>query len=393
MTQRHLTGLLAIFLGVSCVAAATMQPLEGDPFHGRELLSAKLCTQCHSVWGHGGSLGPDISTAVSGKHLLDLVGDFWNHTPRMIGAMVDQGRPWPSLDREEMSDLLSYLYYVRLFDEPGDPVRGAIVYTQLQCGACHVLGGEGAKGGVPLDRFSAFPSPVVLAQSMWNAGPAMQRDQLRRGTSIPTFSGREMADLQAHIRARGLRTGEEVVLLPLPDPARGAEVFSRKRCGACHGADRGGAPDLSASVLSMTGSEISGILWNHSFAMNDRMRAMGIPFPRFQDEELADLVSYLHFLGFFANRGDAARGRSLFSEKGCSSCHEGPEARTIGATNSQVASDPIALSAAMWNHAPEMHQTMAEQSVAWPKFERGDMEDLAAYLRDITMPREPESKR
>ena len=47
----------------------------------------------------------------------------------------------------------------------------------------------------------------------------------------------------------------------------------------------------------------------------------------------------------------------------------------------EVVADSMALSAAMWTHAPEMHELMAEQAVVWPKFEAGDMEDLAAYLR------------
>ncbi len=44
--------LLALLLGVVSSAAAQDRPLKGDPFRGRELLSEKLCTQCHSVPGH-----------------------------------------------------------------------------------------------------------------------------------------------------------------------------------------------------------------------------------------------------------------------------------------------------------------------------------------------------
>jgi hypothetical protein len=40
----------------------------------------------------------------------------------------------------------------------------------------------------------------------------------------------------------------------------------------------------------------------------------------------------------------------------------------------------------MWNHAPEMHALMAERAVAWPRFDLGEMEHLAAYLRSIAKP-------
>jgi mono/diheme cytochrome c family protein len=367
-------------------AASEEMSLEGDPFRGRKVLSEKLCTQCHSVWGHGGVLAPDMATAVAGKSWLDLVGDFWNHTPRMIDAMADQGHRWPTLDQTEMADLLSYLYYLRLFDQPGDPGRGAMAYSQHRCFSCHSLGGTGGTGGGPLDEFSAFPSSVMLAQAMWNAGPKMQRDQLGRGTEIPTFSQTQMADLQAHIRAKGLRSDRHVELMPLPDPSRGAAVFGNKRCIACHRAGGGGeGPGLRTSALSMTVSEIGGVLWNHSYAMNDRMRAVGIPFPQFVDSEMADLISYLYFLSFIGGEGDQVRGASVFKERGCAQCHEAA-AEAVDLSDSKVVADPIDLSAAMWNHAPEMHELMAERAVAWPKLDPGDMEDLAAYLRKLASP-------
>jgi cytochrome c2 len=380
-------------LGWSAVAALLMtvpllasgDVLEGDPFRGRELLSDKLCTQCHAVWGHGGAVGPELSSAVAGKSWLDLVGDFWNHTPRMIDAMVEQGYPWPSLDQEEMADLLSYLYYLRIFDEPGDARRGEVAFSQLRCGTCHSLGGRGGSEGGPLDRFSAYPSPVVLGQAMWNAGSAMQPAQLRRWEALSIFVGREMADIQAFIRARGYRGDLRIELLPLPDPSRGKSVFLEKRCAACHGsAGRGEGPDLTESALNLTVSEISGKLWNHSYAMSDWMQARGIPFPRFEGTEMADLISYLYFLGFVGRGGEPMRGAAVFDEKGCAACHTGPDPRAMNLSASRMVDDPVALSAAMWNHAPEMHELMAEQAVAWPKFDAGDMEDLAAHLRRST---------
>jgi hypothetical protein len=37
----------------------------------------------------------------------------------------------------------------------------------------------------------------------------------------------------------------------------------------------------------------------------------------------------------------------------------------------------------MWNHAPAMHKTMAERTSFWPKFEPGEMKNLAAYLEAL----------
>jgi len=365
------------------LGAAEKQAMMGDPFQGRELLSEKLCTQCHSVWGHGGDLGPDISTAVAGKSRLDLVGDFWNHTPTMIDAMAERGYPWPTLDEGEMGNLLSYLYYLRLFDEPGEPDKGALAWSQLRCASCHSLGGQGGDAGGPLDKFSTYPSALVLGQAMWNAGPRMQKSQIGRWSAISIFSGDEMADIQSYIRSRALRTESKVELLPLPNPNRGGTVFREKKCEACHQKGSGEGPDLSSSANNMTVAEISGMLWNHSYAMNDWMRTKGIPFPQFSGTEMADLISYLYFLGFVGEKGDVERGKLVFVDRGCATCHGEKESVGPDLAGSRVAVDPVALSAAMWNHAPEMHQLMAEQEVAWPKFDLGDVQHLVAYLQSL----------
>ena len=51
----------------------------------------------------------------------------------------------------------------------------------------------------------------------------MQQVQLSRG-AIPIFAGADMADIQAFIRARGLRGDRGVELLPLPEPTKAPEV-------------------------------------------------------------------------------------------------------------------------------------------------------------------------
>jgi cytochrome c2 len=363
--------------------AADQPAVEGNPFNGREIFEDKGCSRCHSVWGHGGTLGPDITVAVAGKTWYELVGDFWNHTPRMIDEVAGRGYAWPTLDPREMADTLSYLYYLRLFDEPGNAARGAEAYSRLQCAACHTLGGRGGEVGGPLDGFGVYPSPAPLGQAMWNAGPRMQREQLRRGSPIPQFTGHEMADLQAYIRAEGLREGRAIELQSLPSPIRGAAVYGSKRCGACHDSSRGRVPDITRSALSKTVSEITGLLWNHSYAMGGEMAARGVPFPRFAENEQSDLIAYLYFLGYLGEEGDPRQGAVLFTEKGCAKCHSGGVESAPDLSAVLRPEGRAALASAMWNHAPQMHRLMAEQAPFWPKFEPGEMRHLAAYLKSL----------
>lgn len=379
---RAAVSLLLVWLAGSLSAAAQPAP-EGNPFRGRELFQQKNCSGCHSVWGHGGALGPEITVAVAGKTWDELVGDFWNHTPRMIDEMSRRGYPWPTLDPEEMADILGYLYYLQLFDQPGDPVRGADTYARLQCVGCHTLAGRGERTGGALDRFGAYPSPAPLAQAMWNAGPRMQQEQLRVGRPIPQFTGHEMADLQAYIRAEGRRRGREVELQSLPNPARGAEVYRNKQCGACHDRGQGRAPDITRSALSKTASEISGLLWNHSYAMGAAMEARGVAFPRFAGSELSDLIAHLYFRGYLGEEGDPKRGSAVFVEKGCAACHKAGVSGAPDLSALLQRTDRWDMASAMWNHAPQMHRLMAQKGPFWPKFEPGEMRNLIAYLRSL----------
>ena len=61
---RAAVSLLLVWLAGSLSAAAQPAP-EGNPFRGRELFQQKNCSGCHSVWGHGGALGPEITVAVA----------------------------------------------------------------------------------------------------------------------------------------------------------------------------------------------------------------------------------------------------------------------------------------------------------------------------------------
>jgi len=372
-----LVGIAGALVGAAFAAESI---LEGKPFRGRDLFEAKGCASCHSVWGHGGSLGPDIAVAVQGKTFFELVGDFWNHTPRMIEVVSEQGYEWPSMTPPEMADALSYLYYLQLFDKPGDPARGRATFSRLRCVDCHSLAGQGGPSGGPLDHFSLYPSPAQLAQAMWNSGARMREVQLRRGSVIPQFAGSDMADLQAYIRSEGLRRGRQVLLQPPPDPERGAETYRLKGCGKCHDKASNIAPDLQQSALSRTASEIAGVLWNHSYAMGEEMSSQGIPFPRFQGTELSDLIAHLYFLSYSEADGDPRLGAEVFNARGCRECHSGSVEGVPDLTVGGPAGGRVGLAAAMWNHAPQMHELMAERAPFWPKFEPGEMRDLAAFL-------------
>jgi mono/diheme cytochrome c family protein len=348
---------------------------------GKLTLTRKGCITCHSVWGVGGKLGPDLATAGQDQSFQQLASMFWNHTPRMVQLLKQKGSEWPVLSEKEMADIISFIYYLKLLDRPGDPAIGKTIFQEQKCSRCHSL----TEPPLPLARFGAYVAPVFLAQAMWNAGQTMQRVQREQGIAMPLFKGREIADLQAYIRSARSSPDSGSLYLPLPDISRGATLFRSKGCARCHqnGGGHQTGPDLSKTPLRKSISEICGILWNHSFAMQARMTARGVEFPRLEGNELGDILAYIYFLHFSRDEGDAARGEKVFTGKGCTNCHGGGGSKKQGpdlvASNQDYSM--LRLATSMWNHAPIMYGYMESEVMKWIKLDLDDMQDLAKFLR------------
>lgn len=358
----------------------------GNPASGRKIFTERGCVRCHSIWGNGGTLGPDFALVGAGRSLQQLAGLFWNHTPRMIETVRERGVRWPTFSQEELADIISYIYYVKLFDRPGDPDLGERWFREKRCAECHSVGGSGATVGPALDDYAHFIAPIVLAEGMWNHGPSMQAQQVARGVPMPRFEGRELADLQAYIRRESGERTRSVTLLPPPDPGTGQRLFAAKGCIRCHGPRGRGTsngPDLRSATERLQVSEIAGTLWNHSARMAAAMQARNIEFPRFQGTQMADVIAFLYYLRFYEVGGDIQRGERVFMEKGCVSCHGTTASIGPDLSRSEAGLTALALATAMWNHAPAMYDRVQLQQVDWPRFEGEEMRHLSAYLRSL----------
>ncbi|HEY6061649.1 MAG TPA: c-type cytochrome [Gemmatimonadales bacterium] len=392
MRMRHaayLCGLVGLLGGR--VGAQVVGVFPGTPTVGARIFVDRGCVHCHSIWGNGGTLGPDFAVVGAGRSMQQLAGEFWNHTPRMIVTLRRQGVRWPTFTESELADVISYIYYVKLFDPPGDADLGAQWFREKRCVECHAVGGTGGHVGPALDSYARYIAPIMLAEGMWNHGPAMQEAQTEHRIPIPTFLGREMADIQAYIRSASSLRDRAVVLLQPPNPANGERLFSAKGCVRCHGPGGRGtryAPDLRTATLRLSVSEIAGVLWDHSFRMSAAMQARGFAFPRFQGTEMADVIAFLYYLRFNETGGDAREGAQVFAHKGCTNCHvlDGRPATGPDLTRAAAVRTPLGLATAMWNHAPAMFDVAQSRQVEWPGFEGDEMRDLSAFLHTLQPP-------
>ena len=66
-----------------------------------------------------GEIEPNLS-------VTEMAGNMWNHLPEMWKKMDEMGLRFPTLETEDMADIIAFLHSLALEDPPGDPARGPL---------------------------------------------------------------------------------------------------------------------------------------------------------------------------------------------------------------------------------------------------------------------------
>lgn len=376
-----LAGILALLptLGLA------QQKLPDNPAVGARIFAEKGCFRCHSILGEGGQVGHDLGRIELGASQMDVATNLLNHAQMMITKTREARVIWPPLSGSEIDSLIAYLYYVHYFDISGDPAKGEKIFASRGCSRCHGIT-ESSSGAPPLPSFPRNISPIFLATALWNHGPAMQAGMKQLGIAWPQFQETEIMDLVAYLK--GVARGTSTTAYYAPgNPNNGIQEFGKKGCTRCHGDEAGSARiNLSerSGGLKKSMTEVVARMWNHAPQIFSRMRSIGMAVPQFTEKEMADLVAYLYFLNYIAPPPDLAAGRKLFVEKQCATCHSlGGGAQGVGPdlAASKKSDSPTEMAAAMWTHAPFMEPLMRERGISWPRFEKGELNDLFGYIQ------------
>ena len=381
--------VLAWFLTSAGVSGAQVArtPVQNS-VAGAAVFGEKGCTACHTVTGDGESLGPDLYAASHERSFADLAAAMWNHLPHMSERMAALGIQRPRLNPQETGDLVAYLYSLDYFAPPGDAGRGRALFAAKRCRMCHQVGGAGGVIGPPLDHVGGHGVPIEIATAMWNHGPAMLEALQARNIERPVLTETELIDLIAFL--------DEVARTPTDNPVHavpgnanaGEQVLEQKGCIECHGPAGGGgriAPDLADRARRGGLTEFMAAMWNKLPAMKSVMDATEMPFPVLAPDEMANLVAYLRSIGYFGNRGDAERGRSLVNGKQCLECH------TLGDRGNGMAGDLMAtrglaqatsVVAAMWNHVLVVDDASTASRLS--PLSGDEMADVIAFFEQVS---------
>lgn len=381
--------LFFLVLGSSAFA----QILPEDPGKGEQLFVSKGCGKCHGPDSMEETRGPDLTKADLGETQQDLAAKIWNHTPSMLVGMEKAGIIKPALTGEEFAEISAYLSFLRFRDEKGNSAQGSTVFAEKGCGLCHPLSGKKIDGSPGLNEFPKNSSPVFLAKAIWNHSLEMIARMVEIGMKWPRFRGTEMIDLSAYIQTHA-KGAEDAGFSTNGNPREGERVFADKGCGACHAIHAKGAKggvDLGKMAKSYYTSptEIASTMWNKGPAVLVRMAQVQAGSTRFTSKEMIDLLAYLYFLHSLDEPGDAAKGRTLFSEKGCAQCHglDGRRGRLMYIDLSgKEKMTRTEIVASIWNHTIEIQRSIGEKGLPWPQLEKGDMADLLEYIRTPMKP-------
>jgi cytochrome c551/c552 len=174
----------------------------------------------------------------------------------------------------------------------------------------------------------------------------------------------------------------------IPDnPLKGRFIFEQKGCITCHSDGNESntvGPDLGKKKFYGSFLELASIMWNHLPEMLRQMRELNLPFPEFSSTEMVELTAYLYFLRYLGEPGNLYRGKILVEEKGCLTCHAvGKKGEELAPAFDKLSKyvSPLYLAQSLWNHGPEMDESLQNMGLERPRFEKGEIVDLSAYIR------------
>lgn len=265
-------------------------------------------------------------------------------------------------------------------------LAGWDVFTKKSCGQCHSVRGVGGKVGPDLARVQSGGGFYQLGAAMWNHLPRMGERMRAERIERPALTAADVSNLLAFLFTAAYRDESG-------DGKSGERLFAAKGCAQCH-AIGGKGGEVGPALDSLKGANspvlVAAAMWNHGPRMAEAMKAKGIERPTFKGNELVDVIAYVVTTARETGAptaqvipGTPERGRKLFAEKGCATCHAvggkgGKVGPALGGRAHHVSLTDFA--ALMWNHGPAMWGKMKERGIQVPQLTGQEMADVVAFL-------------
>jgi mono/diheme cytochrome c family protein len=275
LTPEQSADLFAYF-----VAAHYFEKL-GDAARGKRDFTAKHCDECHGITTSSFLGAPPVAKWDSLADPSLLAQQMWNHGGQMRQAFAQKKLAWAQLTGQELTDILVYLRNLpetkgvaRAFQFAGTG-SGEALFASKGCAGCHT-------GANALESKLRDQSLTDIAADMWNHQPSMKNPP-------PVLSPDEMRRILGYVWERQYFEGNG-------DAQRGKKVFADKSCALCHNQPSSGAPSLAKGKDAYSVVSVVSALWLHGPRMLTSMQQKKIAWPRFETQQMADLIAYLNSL-------------------------------------------------------------------------------------------------
>jgi mono/diheme cytochrome c family protein len=177
--------------------------LRGSADHGWEVFQAK-CIQCHSVRGKGGKIGPELGPDHDlPRTSAQFAAVLWNHAPAMLQHAREARLAAPTLQGEEITDVLRFLASLRYFEPTGSPFLGQRVFAERGCASCHGPSAEGTRNAPKLRAGADAFTMVSFATALWSHGPAMNTRAEKLGIPWPSLEPGDVGELISFLNDPG----------------------------------------------------------------------------------------------------------------------------------------------------------------------------------------------
>ncbi len=161
-----LAGWLALTVGAvmttpeSVASARKMNPAAADwrrltpvELAGRAYFRREKCAGCHNLGEGEPKMGPTLATVSQRKSTEWLIEHFRNPSEVVPGSAM----PAMTISDDDLTCLAAFVLKLTpgnaaaLEVVPDYAMRGAVIYQESQCSACHVVNGSGEETGPPLN--------------------------------------------------------------------------------------------------------------------------------------------------------------------------------------------------------------------------------------------------
>ena len=202
-TGAEMNDLVAYVNGAASAAIQEDGALRGSADHGWEVFQAK-CIQCHSVRGKGGKIGPELGPDHDlPRTSAQFAAVLWNHAPAMLQHAREARLAAPTLQGEEITDVLRFLASLRYFEPTGSPFLGQRVFAERGCASCHGPSAEGSRNAPKLRAGADAFTMVSFATALWSHGPAMNTRAEKLGIPWPDLEPGDVGELISFLNDPG----------------------------------------------------------------------------------------------------------------------------------------------------------------------------------------------